>query len=82
MRKNIIILYVVLDGYNNFIGSFYLTINIIPHTIPHKHDKNQGKKQDFMAIKNPASNDWETGLQVFNGYPGGKAVPWFMHKCT
>ncbi len=24
----------------------------------------------------------ENGFQVFNGYPGGKSVPWFMHKCT
>jgi hypothetical protein len=34
----------------------------MPHTIPHKHDKNQGKKKYFLPIKNPASERRKPGF--------------------
>jgi len=32
--------------------------------IHHKHDDDQGKKRDFMALKNPAAEEWKPGFGI------------------
>ena len=42
-----------IKGLEKYLSPFYLAKNVIPHTIPHKPDENQGKNIKIMPHKKP-----------------------------
>ena len=45
-----------IKGLAGFAKPFFIEKKLIPHTIPHMFDVNQGKKKYVILIKNPTSN--------------------------